>query len=123
MFWLPRISALSSKASRSSRGTILGALVAHRTVVIEKHFLGWPSCYNALVSELVERAIETARNATPAVQEEAARLLLRFLGKDQAVYELTPTEVASLTEARAQASRRDFATDEQVRAVWAKYDL
>ena len=46
-----------------------------------------------------------------------------FLGEEQPVIQLTPEEVASLAESRAQASRREFATDEQVRAVWAKHGL
>ncbi len=75
------------------------------------------------MTKLFEQAIETARTVSPAMQDDAARLVLQFLGQDQPVYELTPDEVASLADARAQAARREFASDEQVHAVWAKYDL
>jgi hypothetical protein len=75
------------------------------------------------MTKLLERAVDTVRALPPAMQDDVARLLLQFLGEEQPVYVLTPEEVASLAEARAQAARREFATDEQVRAVWAKYDL
>jgi hypothetical protein len=36
---------------------------------------------------------------------------------------LTSEEEASFRESLAQADRREFATDEEVRTVWAKYGL
>ena len=35
----------------------------------------------------------------------------------------TPEEEAELDESEAAASRGDFATDEEVRAIWAKHGL
>jgi hypothetical protein len=75
------------------------------------------------VTKLPEHAIDAARTLPPAMQDDVARLLLQFLGEEQPVIQLTPEEVASLEESRDQASRREFATDEQVRAVWAKHGL
>jgi hypothetical protein len=57
------------------------------------------------------------------MQDDVARLLLQFLGEEQPAVQLTAEEVASLAESRAQASRREFATDDQVHAVWAKHGL
>jgi hypothetical protein len=57
------------------------------------------------------------------MQDDVARLLLQFLGEEQPVIQLTLEEVASFAESRAQASRREFATDEQVRSVWAQHGL
>jgi hypothetical protein len=74
-------------------------------------------------TKLLEHAVETARALPPAMQDDVARLLLQFLGEEQPVIQLTPEETASLAESRAQASRREFATDDQVRAVWAKHRL
>jgi predicted transcriptional regulator len=37
--------------------------------------------------------------------------------------QLSAADEASLAESLAQADRGEFATDEQVRAIWAKYDL
>jgi len=75
------------------------------------------------MTKLLEHAIDTARTLPPAMQDDVARLLLQFLGEEQPIIQLTPQEVASFAKSRDQASRREFATDEQVRAVWAKHGL
>jgi predicted transcriptional regulator len=67
------------------------------------------------------KAIETVRGLPPEVQDDLARILLA--GKDQPVVQLSAAEEASLAESLAQADRGEFATDEQIRAIWAKYDL
>jgi predicted transcriptional regulator len=48
-------------------------------------------------------------------------MLLNFAGIEQPTYELTPEEHADLAEAESEAARGEFATDEEVRAMWAKY--
>jgi hypothetical protein len=74
------------------------------------------------MTELLERAIARVRALPESMQDDAARMLLVFAGTDDdPVYYLTPEEEASLANSRAQAARGEFATDEQVRAVWAKY--
>jgi hypothetical protein len=75
------------------------------------------------MTELLEHAVDTARTLPPAMQDDVARLLLQFLGEEQPAIPLTPQEVASFAESRAQAARREFATEDQVRAVWAKHGL
>jgi hypothetical protein len=76
-----------------------------------------------IMTKLFEHAVDAARALPPAMQDDVARLLLQFLGEEQPIVQLTPEEVASLAESRAQAARGEFATDEQVRAVWAKHGL
>jgi predicted transcriptional regulator len=63
------------------------------------------------------------RGLPPDVQDELARILLQLAGKDQPVVQLSPADEASLEESLAQADRGEFATNEQVRAIWAKYNL
>lgn len=75
------------------------------------------------MTELLNRAVETVRALPPEVQDELARVLLQLAGEDQPVYVMTPEEEASFAESLAQADRGEFATDEQVRAVWAKHGL
>lgn len=75
------------------------------------------------MTKLLEQAVETARTLTPEMQDEIARVMLMIAAEDQEVYELTPEEEASFAESLAQAARGEFATDEQVRAIWAKYGL
>jgi len=75
------------------------------------------------MTKLLEQAVETVRSLPAEVQDELARVLLQLVGKDQALIELSATEEASLEESLVQADRGEFATYEQVRASWAKYDL
>jgi predicted transcriptional regulator len=75
------------------------------------------------MTKLLEQAVETVRGLPPEVQDDLARILLQLAGKDQPVVQLSAAEEASLAESLAQADRGEFASDEQVRAIWAKYDL
>ena len=75
------------------------------------------------MTDLLERAVATARGLPPEMQDDIARMVLLYAGEDQPVIRLTPDEEASFAESRSQAARREFASDEQVRAVWAKYGL
>jgi hypothetical protein len=75
------------------------------------------------MTKLLEQAVETVRGLPPEVQDELARVLLQLAGRDQPVVQLSAADEASLAESLAQADRGEFATDEQVRAIWAKYDL
>jgi hypothetical protein len=75
------------------------------------------------MTKLLEQAVETVRGLPPEVQDELARILLQLAGSDQPVVQLSAAEEASLEESLAQADRGEFATDEQVRAIWAKYKL
>ena len=45
------------------------------------------------------------------------------LFEDPPVVQLSTEEAASFDEFLAQADRGEFATDEQVRAIWAKHGL
>ncbi len=38
-------------------------------------------------------------------------------------YKLTPEQIADLKTAIAQADRGEFATDDELRSVWAKFGL
>ena len=75
------------------------------------------------MTKLFEHAVDVARGLPPEVQDDLARVLLELAGQDQPFIELTPEEEASFEESLGQAERREFATDEEVRAVWAKFGL
>ncbi len=75
------------------------------------------------MTKLLEQAVETVRGLPAEVQDELARILLQLAGTDQSVIELSAAEEASLAESLAQADRGEFATDDQVRAIWAKHNL
>jgi predicted transcriptional regulator len=73
------------------------------------------------MTKLLERAFATVAALPEDVQDEAASMLLRFAGIEQPPCELTAEELADLAEAEAEAERGEFATDDEIRAMWAKY--
>jgi hypothetical protein len=75
------------------------------------------------MTKLLDQAFEAARALPSDRQDEIARILLQLTGTEQPGFELTADEEASFAKSFAQADRREFATDEQVRAVWAKHGL
>ncbi|RWX75543.1 hypothetical protein EPK99_17750 [Neorhizobium lilium] len=76
------------------------------------------------MTKLLDIAIEAAKDLPAEMQDEIAGILLRFMGEGEGeIYQLTPEEEADLDEALAEAERGEFATDEEVRAMWAKYGL
>jgi hypothetical protein len=75
------------------------------------------------MTKLLEHAVETLRGLSPEMQDDLARMLLQLVGEEQSPVQLTAEEEASFEESIAQAKRGDFATDEQVRAIWAKHGL
>ena len=75
------------------------------------------------MTALLEKAIESVRALPAETQDSLARMLLQFAGVDQSTLELTAEEAASFDESIGQAERGEFATDEQVRSIWAKHDL
>ena len=75
------------------------------------------------MTKLFEHAVETVRSLPAETQDDLARILLQLAGEDQPVVQLSAEEEASFEESLAQADRGEFATDEQVRAIWAKHGL
>jgi hypothetical protein len=79
--------------------------------------------YDFHMTELLERALEAARELPPAAQDDIARLVLQLAADDAPVVPLTGEERAAIARSKAAAARGEFATDEQLRAVWAKHGL
>jgi len=75
------------------------------------------------MTDLLDQALEVARKLPPETRDDLARLVLSIAGEDEPPMQLTPEEEASFAESLAQAARGEFATEEQVRAVLAKYGL
>ena len=55
------------------------------------------------------------------MQDEIARLVLAYAGDEQPSLQLTPEEEADLAASDAEEARGKFATEDQMRALWAKY--
>jgi hypothetical protein len=79
---------------------------------------------NFRMTRLFEQAVEAVRNLSPDEQDDIARVVLRLAGADdEPPVSLTPDEQTAIANSKAAAARGEFATDEQVRAVWAKHGL
>ncbi len=63
------------------------------------------------------------RDLPPETQDAVGRSVLEFASDDQTAIQLTPEEVADLVAADEEIARGELATDEQMRAIWAKHGL
>lgn len=75
------------------------------------------------MTTLMDKAIDALRHVPSDAQDDLARLVLQLTGNEQPPYVCTPEEDAELAVSEAEADRGEFATDEQVRAIWAKHGL
>lgn len=76
------------------------------------------------MTKLLDQALEAARNLPPEAQDDIARIVLQLAGNDDALpIALSGEERAAIAASKDAASRREFATDEQVKAVWRKHGL
>lgn len=100
-----------------------------------RHVVGQPTegalpvlpatCYDLHMTRLLDQALEAARKLSPAAQDDIAHIVLWLVGTgDQASpAPLSPDERAAIAASKSAAGRNGFATEEQVRAVWAKHGL
>jgi hypothetical protein len=77
------------------------------------------------MTKLLDQALEVVRSLSPDAQDDIARVVLRLAGTDDEAspVALSPDERAAVVASKAAAGRGEFATDEQVRAVWSKHGL
>jgi hypothetical protein len=76
------------------------------------------------MTKLLDQALEVARSLPSEAQDDIARVVLQLAGSDEAVVvALSADECAAIATSKEAAARGEFATDEQVRAAWAKHGL
>jgi predicted transcriptional regulator len=76
------------------------------------------------MTKLLAQALEAVRGLPPEAQDDIARIVLRLAANDDASpVELSSEERAAIARSQAAAARGEFATEEQVRAVWSKHGL
>jgi len=75
------------------------------------------------MTKLLERALEIARGLPPDAQDDIARIVLQLAKDETATVPLTPEERSAIAASKEAAARDEFATEEQIRAVWAKHAL
>jgi hypothetical protein len=71
----------------------------------------------------LDDALAAARNLPPDDQDSIARVVLRLTGPDDEPPVARSTDESAAIAASKAAARGEFATDEQVRATWAKHGL
>ncbi|HEX3883576.1 MAG TPA: hypothetical protein VHW66_13025 [Stellaceae bacterium] len=75
------------------------------------------------MTRLLERALDAIRDLPEDAQDDIAQVLLRLAGADDGKpIPLTSDEEAAIRASQAEATRGDFATDDEVQGVWAKHE-
>ncbi|WP_438752017.1 hypothetical protein [Pararhizobium sp. O133] len=103
-------------AGQGSR-TKLDQLIGFRLFLFEN------AVHDGGMTKLLEQAVERVRTLPSDQQDELARMLLRLADAQEEPVSLSAEERAAIAESKAAAARGDFATDDEVRAVWASYGL
>jgi hypothetical protein len=75
------------------------------------------------ISKRLQKALEAVRTWPVERQDAAAEVLERMDSLSTTPYKLTPEERADLEEALAEARRGEFASDADVRAMFARHGL
>jgi hypothetical protein len=76
------------------------------------------------MTKRIDRAAEVARNLPPDARDEIAHVVLRLVGADhQPPVPLTAELQTAINASKTAAARREFATDDQMRAVWSKHGV
>lgn len=81
--------------------------------------------YDCIMTKLLETALEAVRQLPDDGQDEIARAMLALAGgsAEGEPVPLTADEQAAIARSKAAAARGEFASDDQVRTVWAKHGL
>jgi hypothetical protein len=80
--------------------------------------------YIGAITKLLDQALQAVRILPAAEQDDIARIILQLAGSENAApVSLSPEQREAIATSKAAAASGEFATDEQVRAVWAKHRL
>jgi hypothetical protein len=76
------------------------------------------------MTKLLDQALEVARSLPSEAQDDIARVVLQLAGGEEAPpIALSADERSAVANSKQAAARGEFATEEQVRATWAKHGL
>ena len=76
------------------------------------------------MTKLLDKAIAAVNRLEPELQDEIARAIMLLAGEPApSPYQMDDAERAAIARSKEAAARGEFASDEDVRAVWAKYWL
>ncbi|HEV2558275.1 MAG TPA: hypothetical protein VGU45_06580 [Microvirga sp.] len=74
-----------------------------------------------MTREQIDEVLDRVRTWSEEEQERAALMLMMLEERRGNVYVLSDEELAAIEEAEAEAERGEFATDEEVKAVFDRY--
>ncbi len=76
------------------------------------------------MTKLLDKALDAVRLLSPADQDEIAQIIMQLAGSELATpVSLSDEERRAIARSKEAAARGEFATDEQIEAVWAKHGL
>ena len=76
----------------------------------------------ALMTKLLEKALEAVRRLPPDSQDEIALAMLALSGHEGEPEKIHPAHLPTVLEGLAQAKRRQFATDAEVEAAFRRFE-
>jgi predicted transcriptional regulator len=74
-----------------------------------------------MTKEQIDEILDRVRTWPIERQEDAAAILLTMEGQDSSVYDLSEEELAEIELALEEADRGEFATDEEMKALFDRY--
>ena len=79
-------------------------------------------CYHLYMTKAeIEAVLDRVKTWPPEKQEEAMLVLLEIEAGVEGVYQLSPEELADIEEGMAEIRRGEFASDEEVAALFNRY--
>lgn len=76
------------------------------------------------MTRLLEQAIEAVRQLSDEEQDRLARTIMEIVGEvGEDVYVLSEEEREAIEVGLAEVERGEFATEEEIKALFAKYSL
>jgi hypothetical protein len=111
-------------AARQVTVPVVSAGVHRRNAAASSSTSACPNHIIVAMTKLLDEAVEAVRRLPSNDQDDIARAIMQLAGADlPAPVVLSPEEREAIARSKAAADRGEFATDEQVRAVWAKHGL
>jgi len=74
------------------------------------------------MTKLLDLAIEEVRKLPPADQDETAEMLLWSIEARAGSLKLDSETLAAIDEGLAQARRGEFASEDEIEALWKRHD-
>jgi hypothetical protein len=74
------------------------------------------------MTQLLERAIEIARQLEAASQDKIARVMLHLVAADQEPEPIDAANLGAVLEGLRQAERREFASEAEIEAAFRCFD-